>query len=133
MEYFKDFENWNELKKKIDSTDHKPPYFNEGDVWWTYVGINIGFEEDGKKPLFLRPVLVVKKFNPFLFIGISMSTKLKNIQYYRPIKIKDKKVSVIISQIRSYSSKRLLNKLSEMEKKDFRDITNKVRKYFPSL
>lgn len=46
--YDKDFDGWNIKKKEINSKFHKPPMFKERDIWWISVGINVGFEEDGK-------------------------------------------------------------------------------------
>ena len=58
----KDFDSWAEVKKKIHEKGFNS-YFKERDVWWCRLGVNIGDEEDGKGNSFLRPVLVIKKFN----------------------------------------------------------------------
>jgi hypothetical protein len=46
----KDFEKWNQLKQKIDSTN-KQIIYKDRDVWWCSIGINIGHEENGKNVL----------------------------------------------------------------------------------
>lgn len=96
--YFKDFDSWNEKKKDCNNSENKPPLFKERDIWWLSIGVNIGFEEDGKHEKFIRPVLVIKKFNRELFFGIPLSTKLKDNKYYYPITVKGKTVSVLLSQ-----------------------------------
>lgn len=35
--------------------------FNEREVWWCAIGVNVGYEIDGKGKDFARPVLVLKK------------------------------------------------------------------------
>ena len=109
--------------------------FKERDVWWTSIGVNVGFEEDGKHENFVRPVLVLKKFNRELFLGVPLSTKLKDNKYYVRISVKQKIVSAMTSQIRVFSSKRIWNKLAELDKGDFLKINNEVGKFFilPSL
>lgn len=61
---YKDFDKWNKRKKIIheyvNETTHE---FNQNEVWWCALGLNIGDEEDGKNELYERPVLIVRKFN----------------------------------------------------------------------
>lgn len=114
----KDFDSWNKKKKELHLASHEPPFFKERDVWWTSIGINIGFEEDGKHAKFIRPVLVLRKFNRFLFFGVPLSTKLKDNPYYLPITIKGQTVSILISQARTFSSRRMQDKLAELDSQD---------------
>ena len=65
MNYFKDFEEWNKIKKEIELSDYIP-YFDIGEIWWCALGVNIGVEVDGKGNDYLRPVLILKKYNQFL-------------------------------------------------------------------
>ena len=59
----KDFDQWNELKKKIEAEKNNPEKFpKEGEVWMSNVGRNIGFEQNGSGDNFSRPVLIIKKF-----------------------------------------------------------------------
>lgn len=45
----KDFDKWNELKKKIDAKEEETRlFFRDGEVWWVSLGVNIGFEMNGK-------------------------------------------------------------------------------------
>lgn len=102
--------------------------FKERDIWWVSIGVNVGYEEDGKHDKFLRPVLVLKKFNRELFLGIPMSTKIKDNRYYIHVTVKDEKVSALISQIRVFSAKRMQDKLAELDKGDFDKVKNEVVK-----
>ncbi len=127
--YFKDFDNWNTKKKATHNKSFKPPLFKEREIWWVSVGINVGFEEDGKNENFVRPVLVIRKFNRELFLGLPMSTKVKDNKYYYPVTLEEKTVSVLISQIRVFSSKRIWNKMGELDTKDYK----KVMKYLKRI
>ncbi len=83
--YEKDFENWLKLKEKLNNNN--PPFFNEREIWWCSVGENIGDEENGKNKKFLRPVLIIKKFNKNICYAVPLSTKLKeNNPYYLDMK-----------------------------------------------
>ena len=117
-------------KKTLTRKIKVPPLFKERDIWWVSVGVNVGFEEDGKNGNFVRPVLVVKKFNRELFLGIPMSTKLKDNKYYVPVIVKNETVSVMTSQIRVFSSKRIWNKLSELDEGDFFRVLEEVSDFF---
>lgn len=121
-EYKKDFDSWNLRKKVIDNKESLAPLFKERDIWWLSVGINVGFEEDGKHENFVRPVLVLKKFNRMLFFGIPLSKQLKDNPYYFPITLKEETVSALISQIRVFSSKRMWNKIGELDSKDYNEV-----------
>lgn len=129
-EYKKDFDGWIEKKKEHHYRKTLPPMFKERDIWWVSVGVNVGFEEDGKNSNFVRPVLVLKKFNRELFLGVPLSTKLKDNIYYVPISIKQETVSAMTSQIRVFSSKRIWNKLAELDEKDFNKVVEEVSKFF---
>lgn len=43
LEHQKDFDGWNEKKKKIGE-DVCNIYFKEREIWWCSIGINIGYE-----------------------------------------------------------------------------------------
>ncbi|MEI7580004.1 MAG: type II toxin-antitoxin system PemK/MazF family toxin [bacterium] len=126
-EHFKNFDDWNIKKKATDAKQSKPPLFKERDVWWLSVGVNVGFEEDGKNGNYVRPVLIVRKFNRELFLGLPMSTKLKENPYYYSVTLQGKKVSTLISQLRVFSSKRIWNKIGELDTKDYENVMNYLR------
>jgi len=102
--------------------------FKERDIWWVSIGVNVGFEEDGKHDKFIRPVLIIRKFNRELFLGIPMSTKVKDNPYYIQVTVKNETVSALISQIRAFSAKRMQDKLAEIDNKDFGKVRNEVVK-----
>lgn len=45
----KDFDKWNNRKKIIDQKEiSNQMFFNEREIWWGSLGVNIGYEQDGK-------------------------------------------------------------------------------------
>ncbi len=126
----KEFDKWIEKKKEINNKVTASPQFNERDIWWTSIGVNVGFEEDGKNDIFIRPVLIIKKFNREMFLGVPLSTKLKDNKYYIQITVKEEIVSAMTSQIRVFSSKRIWYKLAVIDDGDFLKVNEEISKFF---
>jgi mRNA interferase MazF len=118
---FKDFINWIEKKKEINFSDRKIPDFHEREVWVVSVGCNIGFEIDGKEE-FLRPVLVFKKFSSNTFLGVPLTSKLKNGTWYYPSHIDNIEGRYCLNQIRLFDKRRLLYRLEQISKSNFLSI-----------
>ncbi|OGL99641.1 hypothetical protein A2318_01535 [Candidatus Uhrbacteria bacterium RIFOXYB2_FULL_45_11] len=110
------FDSWNILKKQIDSETNPPNLFpKEGEIWMSYLGKNIGFEQNGGGDSFSRPVVIVKKFNNQMFWSIPLSTKQKRLDFYfNYIDPNMQHVSAILAQMKLISVKRLKRKLYEM-------------------
>lgn len=106
-------------------------YFHEREIWWTNLGTNVGFEEDGKNMQHERPVIVLKKFNKDLFWALPLTSKEKSNKYYFGFKYienkKEKKGIAILSQVRAMSSKRLLRKIGVVQRGEFEKTRNKVK------
>ncbi|MDO8512513.1 MAG: hypothetical protein Q7S57_04525 [bacterium] len=54
----KDFNQWNEKKKKLHNRSDAP-FFHKREMWWCSLGANIGSEQDGSGEEYYRPVLIV--------------------------------------------------------------------------
>lgn len=108
--YIKDFDGWNEKKKSLDK-NYRGKFFGEKEVWLCCVGVNVGSEQDGKGDMFIRPVYILKKINQKTFLGIPMTSKLKqdsnHVCFYFDYNIS----SAIVSQIKNLDSRRLLVKI----------------------
>lgn len=124
----KDFQKWHSLKELLENKD-KIVYFQDRDIWWCSLGANVGFEEDGKNEQFERPVLVLKKFNNHLLWVLPLTSSEKDGKYYFQIKHDGRKSSVILSQIRTISGKRLLRKMWMISKSDFNEIKKRVKSF----
>ncbi len=127
----KDFDQWNDLKKQIDSRDDEPNKFpKEGEVWMSNLGINIGYEQNGSGDNFSRPVLVVKKFNNHMFWVTPLSTKQKKFDfYYNYLDPSNQKVSAILAQLKLMSVKRLKRKLYEIPSRLLEEMKIKLKKF----
>ena len=108
--FIKNFVDWLLIKGNIDKTSHKPPFFNEGEIWWCYVGENIGNEISGKGCNFTRPILIIKKLDKFSFIGIPLTTKYKYGTWYFNFEINGINNYAILSQVR-YCNYRRMDKI----------------------
>lgn len=117
-EMVRDFDKWTLLKKKLDKKDELI-WFKEKEVWWCAFGANIGDEEDGKNELYERPVLIFRKYNRRFFWGLPLTSKLIDKRYYQKITLHDKNRSVILSQSRALSSKRLLRRIGKISSDQF--------------
>jgi mRNA interferase MazF len=122
---FKRFLDWIQAKIIINQK-YRSSQINEGEVYWCSLGENIGDEENGKGAEFSRPVLILKKFNNNIFLGIPMSTKNKESKYYVTVRLQDSIRSVIISQIRILDTKRLMKKIAYIPREDFVRVQDSV-------
>lgn len=101
------------------------------------MGANVGFEQDGNGVDFLRPVVILRKFNNEIFWGIPLTKAQKKITkkaekyYYSFSFITDTKSVAILSQMRLIDGRRLNNKIGEVPKADFKNLTEKLKDLLP--
>jgi mRNA interferase MazF len=118
----KQFDDWNILKKVIDNTSSLVG-FSQREIWWCRIGVNVGFEEDGKSQQFSRPVLVLRKFNKHFFLGIPLATSVKrNNPYYHVFTFQGQDISALLSQTRPYDAKRLTDRIGQVPEQTFGEI-----------
>ena len=89
------FNNWNNLKFKLHNKKVKL-HTKIGEIYFMSIGQNIGYEIYGKGNDFLRPVLVYKKLSKTTFIGIPLSSQLKDGSYFYNFSYKDDKIIITI-------------------------------------
>ena len=128
----KDFDNWNNLKKKLDQRE-KFPSFKEREIWWINLGLNVGNEQCGKGDRLVRPILILKKFNNHFFFGIPLSSVQKDNKYYFNFEFKGKEQSAIMCQAKPISAKRLSTTIGMIEPKMFLAIKKKTSKILFNL
>ncbi len=91
------------------------------------MGLNVGFEQDGKGQSYSRPILVIKKYNKEVFLGLPLTTQEKVGKYYINVRIGDLiQRKIIISQIRLFDSKRLRKKIATIDEAQFFSIKKAV-------
>ena len=124
----KDFKNWHGQKQKIEN-DRPRVFFNEREIWFCYLGENVGFEQDGRGEEFLRPIIVLKKFNNEVLWTVPLTRTKKKGEYYFRFSFSsgDDTSSAILSQVRLVDAKRLKYKIGSMKVSDFEILKNKIR------
>ena len=124
----KDFDSWNKEKKQVNLVEFGyGVFYYSREVWWCAVGLNVGVETDGKHQNFERPVLIVRKFNKEMFWGIPLTTNEKTGDFFHKV-VHDGGVSwVVLSQIKTFSTKRLLRKIGRISEDDFDSIRRKLK------
>ncbi len=111
----KDFDFWNERKQYLHSKGCNLPY-HVGEVWWCYLGVNIGFEEDGTGFNSERPVVIIRGFSLEVCWVIPLSTSKKiNPYYVHAGLVENRPAFAMISQIRLIDTKRLINVITVMD------------------
>jgi len=122
----RDFKKWHYLKQDIDN-QYLEKLFWEREIWWCSLGANVGFEQDGKHHRFERPVLILRKFNRGMFWGLPLTSRPKQGNYYFLLSWKGIPVTIILSQLRVLSSKRLIRRIGRINNSTFLKIRAKVK------
>jgi len=103
--------------------------FKEGEIWWCKIGMNVGVEIYGKGVFFSRPIVVLRKLNKDFFIGVPLTSKLKEGNWFAPVIYGGKEGRAVLSQVRALDSKRLISRIGVLSdihfshiKKAFHDL-----------
>lgn len=133
----KDYNVWTLIKKGLHNTDNLRLFFHEREVWYCHLGENIGFEQDGCDDTFLRPVVIIRKFNNDIFWGVPLTRTQKDLPFYFAFKLRseietvDGKSSAVLSQIRLIDAKRLRRMIGYISAKDFVLLKKKLIALLP--
>ena len=127
--YFKDFDKWNIVKKRVH-TDEMKVSIRAGEIRWVSCGVNVGSEIDGKGESFTRPALVAHVVGAVLALVVPLSTKLKNVAGYVPFEFQGKQVSVCVHQMRIISQRRVLARKGRISDKRLKEIKMEIKKFF---
>ena len=122
----KDFEKWSE-KKKVVNDSKSEIYFYEREIWWCALGVNIGYEQDGKGDKFARPVLVLKKYSKNVFVGIPLTSTNRESKYHYTFPFLSGISTALLSQIRLFDTKRLLVKMGRVSKGEYEEVRKRVK------
>lgn len=127
----KDFQLWHERKCRIHN-GHARVFFQEREIWFCHLGENIGFEQDGRGDEYLRPVIILKKFNQDIFWAVPLTKGDKRPKpYYYVFSFQEGILSgAILSQLRLIDVKRLKYKTGTMKKTDFIFMKTKIKHLF---
>ena len=122
----KDFTEWERLKQHLHH-HVQAPHFSQGEIWWCSIGVNIGHEQDGKHERATRPVIIIRKFNPHLFLGIPLTTKIKHNPYSHQFRFQGQEQCALLSQLRLWDSKRLDRRMGALSKGQLRKLVQKIQ------
>jgi mRNA interferase MazF len=121
----KDFDSWNENKKKLNSTK-RDLLFKEGEIWWCSIGMNIGEEVYGKGINFRRPVIIFKKLSHNSCIVIPTTTQSRMGTWYHHLNVNLKDRWAMMNQIKFISANRLFVRESFIPESDFIELKKSV-------
>ena len=128
---YKNYCDWMPLKFKVNNSDSVRANFHEREIWYCHLGENIGFEQDGKGEHFLRPVVIIRKFNNEVFWAVPLTSTIKNTKYYFQLNLNESKSSAILSQIRLTDAKRLSHKIGTLPKDEYIKLSTKHKELLP--
>lgn len=126
MTHIEQFITWVKIKFHIHSIQNRPLYFNEREIWWCHLGENVGDEERGKGDQFMRPVIVIRKFNNNLALVVPTSSILKDKKYYTPIRYNGQTYSALISHLHTLDTKRLRKKIATLNQEEFTNLYENI-------
>ncbi len=127
----KDYRSWHNKKRGINSIPVRPG-FNEREIWYCHLGSNVGFEQDGSGEDFLRPVLIIRKFNNEIFWGVPLTnTEKKSEHYFIFSFIAGQTSTAILSQIKLIDAKRLSYHIGYISEVDFLTAKKKLKALLP--
>ncbi len=123
----KDFDSWNVKKKNIDKNQlFQHP--KTGEIWWCRVGINVGSEIYGKGIDYVRPVLIINDEGDEGFIGVPLTSKIKNRKYACIIMEDDGTLATaLVYQIKSFDKRRLVENHSTLSSEYFNRVLDIIR------
>lgn len=123
----KDFDRWNEKKQEINKKILPDDFFfYEREIWWCSLGKNIGVEVNGKDEGFERPSIILKVFNKDMMWILPITSSIKKSKFYYNFIFNDIEQSVMITQVRTISSKRLKRKIGTISDLDFERISARL-------
>lgn len=126
----KDFLPW--FKKKTEMHHEKArPHFREGEVWFSALGMNVGFEQDGNGTRYLRPIAIIRKFNNEICWGVPLTRTKKDSEFYFSFELAGEMSTAILSQIRLVDAKRLFYRAGIMRDEDVAEMKKRLKALLP--
>ena len=123
----KDFDKWNNLKKKIEDSEQGELYPSNWDIWWTNIWLNLWTESCGKWDNFRRPVLILKKLSLENFIVIPLTSQEKSWTWFCEYELNWETNYVMLYQIKMIYKSRLERKIWKIEAENFLKIKKRLK------
>ena len=74
-------------------------------------------------------LLILKKFNKYILLVIPLTSRNKINKYYHKTKYRGETYSIILSQLRTISSKRLSRKIRRFPEAEFEEVKTKIKDF----
>lgn len=122
----KDFDDWNEVKKRTDREN--PRLYTVREIWWCRFGVNIGTEQDGSGENFLRPALILRGFGADACLVAPLITSVREHPLRVSVGLVDSRPArANLSQIRVIDTRRLVEKIGFLKKEIFAAIRKSAK------
>ena len=128
----KDFRKWHDKKTRIDELPQRP-FFHVREIWFSYVGANVGVEQNGSEEEFLRPVVILRKFNneSFWAIPLTKAKKTDRMHNFAFTFLPGIESAANLSQLRLIDARRLSRKIGEISESDFAELAKRLKALLP--
>ena len=127
----KNYKSWLDLKEKLDArAKDKLPSFKQRQIWWTHIGVNVGYEIFGKGSGFKRPVLIIRKYNNFIFLAAPLSTTRPKRKNHVRIDFKNRQTTVMLDQLRTLDVRRLGDFYGQLSRQQFEVVKAVLKEDF---
>lgn len=127
------FDDWNQQKKKMHQDKLPEFYINPREIWYTKMGQNVGYEQNGKKN-FERPVLVLKKVgNLFFVVALTSKGRDDNRFYHKFVELDLQNPKyldssyAILSQVKVMDKRRFLEHVGYVSEQEFKQLKEKLK------
>jgi mRNA interferase MazF len=117
---------WNEIKKRIIAKS-RVIFCKPRQIWWCSIGMNIGTEIYGKNHLFERPVLILKMYGHATAFVAPLTTKNHDNRYSVRTEYQKRIYYVVLSQVRTISTKRFSRKIRRLSCDEFETILSEFK------
>jgi mRNA-degrading endonuclease toxin of MazEF toxin-antitoxin module len=123
----KDFDGWNKEKKAINDR-LEGAHYQEREIRWCLLGVNVGYEQDGTGTNRARPVLILRGFSREVCLVVPLTTARKKNPYHRHMgTIDGREAFAIISQLRLVDTRRFTSLIATLDRSTFERIRKAVK------
>lgn len=125
----KEFDGWNEIKKKTNREMQR--LYTVREIWWTRLGVNVGTEQDGKGRWFARPCIIIRGFGAGACLIVPLTTSTRDHPLRVPIGVVNgRPTRANLSQIRVIDTRRLEQKVGFLDEMTFAELRKNIRLLF---
>lgn len=125
----KDFDKWNERKKRLHASTRSPMFVSQREIWWCSFGVNVGREQDGWGDNFERPAVILRRLSPDTFVALPLSSKKRLEKFQSAVTHGKIHGFALLDQIRVLDTKRLRRKVGAVTQDEFGEIKNKLKEF----